>query len=111
MIVRISITPQSALGNGGVVTRDMTTPRDCVWKQWSAWSECTAACGKDANMTRTRSIEITAGPGGAVCYLYGLLTNLASLALAPTARGKLARVLLVLLNALGLTGANGLLVL
>jgi hypothetical protein len=51
------------------VTRNCATtpcPIDCVMKDWSAWSECTAQCGGGSE-TRTRGIMIPDEHGGATC--------------------------------------------
>merc|ERR1719161_1108123 len=51
------------------VDRDCATvqcPVDCVMRDWSAWSECTAQCGGGSE-TRTRGILTPDDHGGAKC--------------------------------------------
>lgn len=102
----------------------MVTPLDCAWSAWTPWTECTALCNKEATQTRSRTVAVKAGPGGAVCIccagiffprvsllLVRKLNASHSHVLETRLRPRPARVLLVLSLVLGMTGVNGLLVL
>eukprot|EP01127_Copromyxa_protea_P011653 TRINITY_DN294_c0_g1_i1.p1 TRINITY_DN294_c0_g1~~TRINITY_DN294_c0_g1_i1.p1 ORF type:complete len:1674 (-),score=432.23 TRINITY_DN294_c0_g1_i1:61-4824(-) len=41
-------------------------PVDCIWDEWTQWSQCTAQCGTGST-TRTREVGIPAANGGAEC--------------------------------------------
>eukprot|EP01127_Copromyxa_protea_P009703 TRINITY_DN2303_c0_g1_i1.p1 TRINITY_DN2303_c0_g1~~TRINITY_DN2303_c0_g1_i1.p1 ORF type:complete len:1295 (-),score=239.23 TRINITY_DN2303_c0_g1_i1:64-3948(-) len=66
-VVRIGLSSLSAAGSGGAVYITTTTPTDCTWSAWTFWSECPATCGKTGTQTRSRVLEIPAGPSGKPC--------------------------------------------
>ena len=40
---------------------------DCIMGDWSEWSGCSAACGKDGMMKRTRTVIASGKNGGRKC--------------------------------------------